>query len=230
MSSFGSRRNQALRDFEAARAVAPPASRVAASLAAARVYAQLGMASRMKEALAEFDRSVTDATARKRYADSRAETVAELAIAEGRWAEAVALARRADRAVDGPANSCVECLSRELLRVFAEQGVADSALAQYDAYRRTPYGLRPRLGPDLTVPARTILALARIYDARGDARNAAAAYRDYATRYERRMPSYSRACVTRARECRRCCRRRRCGAEVGCGLKIERHDHLEPAG
>ena len=117
------------------------------------MYAKLGMASRMKEALAEFDRSVTDATARKRYADSRAETVAELAIAEGRWAEAVALARRADRAVDGPANSCVECLSLELRRVFAEQGVADSALAQYDAYRRTPYGSRPRVGPDLSVPA-----------------------------------------------------------------------------
>ena len=177
--------SQALRDFEAARAVAPPASRVAASLAAARVYAKLGMASRMKEALAEFDRSVTDATARKRYADSRAETVAELAIAEGRWAEAVASVRRADGAVDGPANSCVECLSLELLRVFAEQGVADSALAQYDAYRRTPYGSRPRVGPDLSVPATSMLAPARIYDARGDARNAAAAYRDYATRYER---------------------------------------------
>ncbi|QJR35787.1 serine/threonine-protein kinase [Gemmatimonas groenlandica] len=177
--------SEALRDFEAARAGAPPTSRVAASLAAARVYAKLGMASRMKEALADFDRSVSDSTARKRYADSRMAIVTELAMAEGRWAQAVASARRADQEADGPATNCVECLSLELLRVFAEQGVADSALAQYDAYRRTPYGMRPRVGPDLTVPARTMLALARIYEARGDARNAAAAYRDYATRYER---------------------------------------------
>ncbi|WP_309669165.1 protein kinase [Gemmatimonas sp.] len=176
---------QALRDFKAARAVAPPTARAAATLSAARVYAKLGMASRMKEALAEFDRSTTDSTARKRYADSRAAIVAELAIAEGRWAEAVASIRRADQQVDGPATSCVECLSLELLRVFAAAGLADSALAQYDAYRRTPIGSRPRVGPDLSVSATSMLALARIYDARGDARNAAAAYRDYALRYER---------------------------------------------
>ena len=88
---------QALRDFEAARAVAPPTSRAAATLSAARVYAKLGLASRMKAALADFDRSLTDSTARKRYADSRAATVTELAIAEGRWAEAVASIRRADQ-------------------------------------------------------------------------------------------------------------------------------------
>lgn len=72
-----------------------------------------------------------------------------------------------------------------MVRVFAFAGMADSALAQYDLYRRTALGSRPRIGPDLLVPAPSMLALARIYDARGDAKNAVDAYRDYATRFER---------------------------------------------
>ena len=63
-------------------------------------------------------------------------------------------------------------------RCFAyslQRGRPISALEQYDLYRRTAKGSRPRRGPDLMVPINSMLALARIYDARGDKE----AYRDY---------------------------------------------------
>lgn len=175
----------ALRAFEEARRAPSPSGRMGASLSAARAYAKLKMAPQAKAALADFDQVATDATEQARYGESKNAILMELAIAEGRWAEAAAMARRADERPDGPASACVECLPLELVRVFATAGVADSAIAQYDLYKRTPNGSRPRVGPDLFVSATTVLAMARIYDARGDSAKALAGYRDYAMRYER---------------------------------------------
>jgi hypothetical protein len=175
----------ALRAWEEARRATSPSARRDASLLAARVYAKLKMVPEAKAALAEFDRRVTNTTERAESAEAKNMVLKELAIAESRWAEAAAMARRADELPDGPASACLQCLPLELLRVFATSGVTDSAIAQYEIYKRTPNGSRPKVGPDLFVSARTMLALARIYDARGDRAKAVAAYRDYATRYER---------------------------------------------
>ncbi len=177
-----------LQAFEDAVRESPAAARLAVSLSATRAYAKLKMPARAKAALAEFDRLVSDSVTRARYAEAREEILTEVALAEGRWAEAAAALRRADQKPDGPATSCASCLPLDLLRVFATAGQADSALAQYDAYRRTARGSRPRTGPDLFIPITSLLALARIYDARGDTKNAVMAYRDYVLRFERADP------------------------------------------
>ena len=176
---------QALREFDEALAVAAQTSKVSSYLSAAHMYAKLGLVSKARNALTELERTVADSASRARIKLSMPALMVEVAIAERRWADAVAMLRSADQQPDGPANSCVYCLPLELLRVFAIAGMADSALAQYGLYRRTALGSRPRIGPDLVVAAPSMLALARMYDARGDARNAVDAYRDYSTRFER---------------------------------------------
>jgi Protein kinase domain len=174
-----------LRRFEDAVRASSPTEQLAVRISAARAYAKFGMVAEAKAALAQFDRLFTDSTQLARYIDGRNDILMELAIAEGRWVDAAAMVRRADQKPDGPASSCVSCFHLKLLKVFAAVGLADSALAQYDAYRRTAIGSRPRIGPDLYVPITSTLALARIYDARGDRKNAAQLYRDYVTRFER---------------------------------------------
>ncbi len=176
---------QEIREYEAALAVEMRTSKTAPALAAVRTYAKLGMAAKARSALEAYERTTTDSTIRARNEKALPPLLIELAVAERRWAEAAAMLRRDDQRPDGPATPCVQCLPLELLRVFAMAGMADSALAQYDAYRRTPMGSRPRIGPDLSVSAPSTLALARIYDAKGDTRNAVTAYRDYVLRLER---------------------------------------------
>jgi tetratricopeptide (TPR) repeat protein len=177
-----------IRAYEEAIRAAPPASRMRASLSAASHYARLGRTVRARAMLAAFDSLATDSTSREQYAESREEVLGELAFAEGRWAEAVALARRKDQLPDGPATSCVHCLPLELMELFAAAGQTDSLLAQHAAYLRTPMGARPLRGPDFTVPIRSLWALARAYDARGDRVNAVAAYQAYVARFGRADP------------------------------------------
>ena len=111
-----------------------------------------------------------------------------LAMAEHRWTDAATALRRADRLPDGPADYCEECLPLKLLDMFAMAGMADSVPAQYEVYRRTPSGSRPRSGPDVQIRAGSVLALARIYDERADTVRAVAMYRDYVTRFARADP------------------------------------------
>ena len=66
--------------------------------------------------------------------------------------------------------------------------MADSALAQFDAYLKTPQGSRPRMGPDFTVPAPTMEAVARMYEQRGDTARAVQAYRDFVEMWKRADP------------------------------------------
>ena len=96
--------------------------------------------------------------------------------------------RKADSLPDGPAHACEHCLPLNLLRIFAQAGMADSALAQYEAYLKTPRGSRPRTGPDSDVPATTIEAVARMYEQRGDTARAVQAYGDFVEMWKRADP------------------------------------------
>lgn len=65
------------------------------------------------------------------------------------------------------------------MRTFAQAGMADSAIAVYEAYRQTPWGGRERQGPDVSIGAEITEAMARIYDSKGDVARAAELYRDF---------------------------------------------------
>jgi tetratricopeptide (TPR) repeat protein len=104
---------------------------------------------------------------------------ARVARAEGRWAESVAAARRSDLLPDGPRVRCSYCVSFEVIQTFAEAGMPDSALAEYEAYRAQGIGARTRVGPDLALGARRTEQIAQMYDAKGDTAKAIEHYRDF---------------------------------------------------
>jgi tRNA A-37 threonylcarbamoyl transferase component Bud32/tetratricopeptide (TPR) repeat protein len=104
---------------------------------------------------------------------------ARVARAEGRWAESVAAWRRSDQLPDGPRVRCSYCVSFDVIETFAEAGMADSALAEYEAYRAKGIGARNRVGPDLVLGAPRSERIAQLYDARGDTAKAVEHYRDF---------------------------------------------------
>jgi hypothetical protein len=57
--------------------------------------------------------------------------------------------------------------------------MADSALAEYEAYRAKGIGARNRVGPDLVLGAPRSERIAQLYDARGDTAKAVEHYRDF---------------------------------------------------
>ena len=178
----------ALKSFDDAYANAPPSLKLGSPVALVRTFGKLGLAARARATLAEYERVVTDASVRASNAPEMEDAMVYVAMAERRWTDAAAALRRADRLPDGPANGCEECLPRNLVHLFAAAGMADSALAQYELYRRTPMGSRPRTGPDLQLEPNSVLAVARMYDERGDTVRAVAMYRDYTKRFERADP------------------------------------------
>jgi tetratricopeptide (TPR) repeat protein len=152
--------------------------------------ARAGSVTRAREAMDQYRREVTDtAVLRVRQPDVHA-ALGEIASAEGLWEEAVREMRLADTRPDGPVDNCDYCLSLKLFRVFATAGMSDSALAQYEAYRRTTNGSRPRSGPDPSLAAPALEAIGRMYEERGDTTRAVEAYRDFVARWKRADPEF----------------------------------------
>jgi tetratricopeptide (TPR) repeat protein len=155
-------------------------------LSMAGMFAQAGNPPRARAALDQYRREVSDtAVLRVRQSEMHA-ALGEIASAEGRWEDAAREMRLADSRPDG----CEHCLSLRLFRVFATAGMTDSALAQYEAYRRTPTGSRPRKGPDPNIAAPTLETIGRMYEQRGDTARAVEAYRDFAQRWKRADPEF----------------------------------------
>jgi tetratricopeptide (TPR) repeat protein len=157
-------------------------------LGVASTFAQAGRVELARAAMADYERTVTDTSLRRDQQPALHAALGEIASAEGRWQDAVREIRKSDSLPDGPVNSCAQCLPLTLLRIFAQAGMADSALAQYEAYLKTPRGARPRTGPDSDVPATTMEAVARMYEQRGDTARAVQAYRDFVEIWKRADP------------------------------------------
>jgi hypothetical protein len=155
--------------------------------AVALSFARAGRPDRAREIMTQY-RAAADTAQLRAQRPGQDITMGWIAVAEKRWDDAVRLRRAGDSLPDGPAGSCVHCLPLHLVEIFAEAGMADSALAQWEVYKRTPWGSRPRTGPDLTVRALTIEAVGRMYELRGDTANAVEAYREFVERWKNADP------------------------------------------
>jgi len=145
----------------------------------ANALAFSGHPDRARAMLAMHNAEVKDTTLRRAREPDVRGTEATIALAERRWRDAIDDLRRSDRLPDGPNGACAHCLSFGLIWTYFEAGMADSALAEYEAYRRTPLGARKREGPDLNVGAQLYERIAKLYDAKGNADMAAEHYRDF---------------------------------------------------
>ena len=145
----------------------------------AGLNARAGRVDRARALMARYDAAVGDTALRRWNTPQVQGAQSEIAVAERRWNEAAALVRASERRPDGPVNACEFCVSLSLIRIFTAAGMADSALAAYGEYQRTPWGSRPRQGPDLNVGAVLTEALAKIYDTKGNTEKAAELYREF---------------------------------------------------
>jgi len=169
-----------LAKLDAALATAPLEMRAAEDrpyLYLASVFAHVGRPDRARAVLARYRSDVKDTALLRSREPSLHNVLGTIARAERKWTEAVREFRLSDQLPDGPATDCVECLANNLIITFAEANMPDSALAEYDRYRRTPYGARALVGPDLALGARVTETLAKLYDARGDTARAVQHYR-----------------------------------------------------
>ena len=177
--------------LDAALRIAPLASRPPVDrpyLTRAGTFAALGQLDRAHTVLAQYRAEVRDTALLRSQQPTLHANLAHIALAERRWADAVREFRAADRLPDGPVDACQVCLTQRLVITFAEANMPDSALVEYERYRRTPFGQRQLVGPDLFLGPRVTEAMAKIYDAKGDTVKAVQHYRWYVELFKKADP------------------------------------------
>ena len=146
----------------------------------AMLLARSGNPAKARALVARYRAEVTDTALRRDQEADLHSTLGEVALADGKWQEAIAEFRRGDIGYDGkPANECASCLAFNLARAFDAGGQADSAAVMFERYLATPYWLKSDLLMDpIRVPA-IRERLGQIYEAKGDAEKAAVHYREF---------------------------------------------------
>jgi len=135
----------------------------------ANSYAGVGDAATATALLEEYLAAVPDETLRDEA--QIAGTRASIALAEGRFEDAIELTRRSD------VGSCSNCALFPLALSFDRAGVQDSAISNYKAYLETPVLFR--VYADAVLRAVTLERLAELYDEKGDSETAARYYAEF---------------------------------------------------
>ncbi|MDQ8155526.1 MAG: serine/threonine-protein kinase, partial [Gemmatimonadota bacterium] len=149
-------------------------------LAIAIAYAQLGQPAKARTILSEFERAATSDDRMIRWADVQVAR-GEIALAEGRAAEAITAFRAATFSDSG----VVEPIGwggthLRLARAFDKANQPDSALARYEEFQT------PLVGAAAAVFTPTALPIAarrrgELYEAKGDIANAIKSYEEFVT-------------------------------------------------
>lgn len=161
--------------LNAAVAAAPLAERNESALDLARTYAFLGAPARARSLLSAWEGERRDSVMRRLSVPQVQLAQAEIALAERRYADAVALFRKADTVSDGPVSACASCLPANLGRTFDLAGQRDSAILAFEKAvvhaRLSPL----EAGGALLLPA-IEQRLGELYEAAGDRQKAYAHY------------------------------------------------------
>ncbi len=148
-------------------------------LAVAQSMAEAGRPDRARAIVSDFQATVRDTAVRRSLEPDLHTTLGYIAMAERKPEQAILEYRRGDTALDGPANGCTVCLPLGIARAFDAANQPDSAIAEYEKYIATPYAFRL----DETLDASLLPAfherLGQLYEAKGDAANAAKHYRAF---------------------------------------------------
>jgi tetratricopeptide (TPR) repeat protein len=148
----------------------PAAERPHAQLV--QLWAHAGETQKAREVLDAWDAGL-DEDRRRLEAGGFAGARGVLAHVEGRHERAVEDLRRAH----DDAEECVICWLPELGRAYDGAGAADSAIAVYERYLKTPWLFRA--GYDAAFRGPTLERLAELYDERGDGATAARYYAEF---------------------------------------------------
>ena len=153
----------------------PPEDRPYTNLAS--WYAEAGRPDRARAMLRRMEAD-RDAMAAPLSAAARARAMGEIAFAERRYGEALAWfrAHAGARGDDSDRGSCAICPLPHTARAYDAAGNADSAIAVYERYLRTPSAWRGSVEADQFYLAGVLERLGELYEARGERQQAAAVY------------------------------------------------------
>ena len=152
----------------------------------AQFYALAGNAARARAFLARDSAEVPDSAARRNSAPALHATLGYIAMAEGRYQDAVRELWRSDTTFDGPDGNCAICLLDDIGSVWSRAGVADSAIYYWERFLGTPQFARQ--GMDAMWKPMILRRLGELYEAKGDVPNAARRYREFIALWERADP------------------------------------------
>jgi tetratricopeptide (TPR) repeat protein len=140
-------------------------------------YSRAGRPDKARAMLARFDAD-NDTTWKRIRRDDRDFAFAEVSVAEKRYAEAIALYRKADSLPDGPSGGC-ECMSAPIGLAFDLAGKPDSAIAYLERYLADPSPAEFFSATDAQYRSGVMKRLGELYEARGDRQKAIAYYQKF---------------------------------------------------
>jgi len=143
----------------------------------ASLYAQAGRTDKAKAVLSAYDRAVSDPVERRSDQPNRDAAIGYIALAEQRPLEAVAAFRRSDRLTDGPVDLCPVCADPPIGLAFDRAGMADSAIATFEHFVKTPRLTRTFV--DAWNLHWVLRRLGELHEARGDRADAVAYYQRF---------------------------------------------------
>jgi Flp pilus assembly protein TadD len=149
----------------------------------ASFYAAAGQPARARSILARWEAAVDDSGNRRLFEPARRGVQAGIAIAEGRWADALRDVWAADSTYDGPNGNCAMCIYDDVAYVHARAGNADSAIVWYERYLAAPFYGRQ----NFDAGARPLLLkrLGELYEQVGNVEKAALRYREFLTLWDK---------------------------------------------
>ena len=142
-------------------------------------YAMADRPDRARQVLARYRAEVRDTMLLRIDEPMRLYAESEVALAEKRYDEALALFRRSEQLPDGPTHNCTPCTNVMFARVFDAAGAADSAIVYFERYVTEPnhYRLSGEVEPFFRAPSHK--RLGELYEARNDRQRALTHYRAF---------------------------------------------------
>lgn len=132
-------------------------------------FARVGSPERARAMLERHIAEQSDTSFRRWVRPRVDNALGEIAMAEHRYAEAIAYFRSGDARPDGPVTACSICLPLSLAEAFDRAGQADSAIMMFERYLNTPFSARAdEVDLDPLNVARVHERLGQLYEAKGD--------------------------------------------------------------
>jgi hypothetical protein len=136
--------------------------------------------------LARWEAEMPDSGRRRVLEPARRGIQGAIALAEGRYADALRDVWAADSTDDGPNGNCAMCVYDDVAYVHSRAGAADSAIYWFEKYLSTPFfgrqnfegGAKPLM----------LKRLGELYEATGNAEKAALRYREFLALWDKPDP------------------------------------------
>jgi tetratricopeptide (TPR) repeat protein len=149
-------------------------------------YANAGQPARARTWMNRWEAEVPDSILRRALEPGRRGVQGAIALAEGRYADALRDFWAADSTYDGPNGNCEMCVYDDVAYVHARAGAVDSAIFWYEKYLATPFfgrqnfesGAKPLL----------LKRLGELYETAGNAEKAALRYREFLALWDKADP------------------------------------------